>query len=89
MHKITKVLLVSAITNIFLSIIKVVFGVVGKSKALIADGIHSFSDLATDLIAIFGSFLSLKPADKEHPLVHGKVENITSQNISNNIKTLR
>ncbi len=78
MHKITKVLLVSAITNIFLSIIKVVFGVVGKSKALIADGIHSFSDLATDLIAIFGSFLSLKPADKEHPFGHGKVEYITS-----------
>lgn len=78
MHKVTKVLLVSSITNIFLSIIKVTFGFIGKSKALIADGIHSFSDLATDLIAIFGSFLSLKPADKEHPFGHGKVEYITS-----------
>ena len=78
MHKVTRVLLVSSITNIFLSIIKLIFGFIGKSKALIADGVHSFSDLATDLIAIFGNFLSLKPADKEHPFGHGKVEYITS-----------
>ncbi len=74
----TKVLLVSLITNIFLSIIKFVFGVIGKSNALIADSVHSFSDLATDLIAILGNKLALKPADKEHPFGHGKVEYITS-----------
>ena len=74
----TKVLLVSSITNIFLSIIKLLFGIIGKSSVLIADGIHSFSDLSTDIIAILGNKLALKPADKEHPFGHGKTEYITS-----------
>ena len=78
MNKVTKVLLVSSITNIFLSIIKLIFGFIGKSSALIADGIHSFSDLSTDIIAILGNKLALKPADKEHPFGHGKTEYITS-----------
>ena len=78
MNKITKVLLVSSITNIFLSIIKLIFGFIGKSSALIADGIHSLSDLSTDVIAILGNKLALKPADKKHPFGHGKTEYITS-----------
>lgn len=76
--KITKVLLVSSITNIFLSIIKILFGFIGKCNALIADGIHSLSDLSTDLVAILGNHLSLKPADKKHPFGHGKTEYLTS-----------
>lgn len=78
MNKITKVLLVSSITNIFLSIIKIIFGFIGKCSSLIADGIHSLSDLSTDVIAIIGNKMSLKPADKEHPFGHGKTEYITS-----------
>lgn len=78
MNKVTKTLLVSSITNIFLSIVKIIFGLIGKCSTLLADGVHSFSDLSTDLIAIFGNILSLKPADKEHPFGHGKVEYITS-----------
>ena len=76
--KIPKVLLVSSITNIFLSIIKILFGFIGKCNSLIADGIHSLSDLSTDVVAIFGNYLSLKPADKKHPFGHGKTEYITS-----------
>lgn len=76
--KITKVLLVSSITNIILSIIKIIFGFIGKCNALIADGVHSLSDLSTDLVAIIGNHLSLKPADKKHPFGHGKTEYITS-----------
>lgn len=73
-----KVLLVSFFTNIFLSLIKVIIGFIGKSSALISDGVHSFSDLITDVVAIFGSSLSMKPADNEHPYGHGKLEYITS-----------
>ena len=76
--KITKVLLVSSITNIFLSIVKILFGFIGKCNALVADGIHSLSDLSTDFVAIFGNHLSLKPADKKHPFGHGKTEYLTS-----------
>lgn len=73
-----KVLLVSFFANIFLSLIKIIIGFIGKSSALISDGVHSFSDLITDVVAIFGSYLSMKPADKEHPYGHGKLEYITS-----------
>ena len=73
-----RVLLVSFFANIFLSLIKVIIGFIGKSSALISDGVHSFSDLITDVVAIFGSSLSMKPADKEHPYGHGKLEYITS-----------
>lgn len=76
--KITKVLLVSSITNIFLSIIKILFGFIGKCNALVADGIHSLSDISTDFVAIFGNHLSLKPADNKHPFGHGKTEYLTS-----------
>lgn len=63
--------------NLFLSIVKIIIGWVGASSALIADGIHSFSDLATDSVAIFGSKYALKPADKEHPFGHGRIEYLT------------
>ncbi|MCI8545415.1 MAG: GNAT family N-acetyltransferase [Bacilli bacterium] len=82
MDKVTKVMGVSIITNIFLSIVKIITGLIGKSSALIADGIHSFSDLSTDFIAIIGNYLSRKPADEKHPYGHGKIEYITSIIIS-------
>ncbi len=78
MYKITKVMVISFITNAFLSLIKIIFGFLGASSALIADGVHSFSDLSTDVIAILGDFFSRKPADKKHPYGHGKLEYLTS-----------
>ena len=78
MYKITKVMVISFITNAFLSLVKIIFGFLGKSSALIADGVHSFSDLSTDVIAILGDFFSRKPADKKHPYGHGKLEYLTS-----------
>ena len=63
MDQVTKVMSISMITNIFLSIIKIIAGILGGSSALIADGVHSFSDLSTDLVAVVGNYLSKKPAD--------------------------
>lgn len=82
MDKITKVMITSVITNIILSISKIIAGIFGKSGALIADGIHSFSDLSTDFVAMIGNHLSKKPADEKHPYGHGKIEYITSIIIS-------
>jgi len=73
----TKALFRSFFANLFLSVIKVITGIFGKSSALVADGIHSFSDLATDAVSIFGNHYALKPADKEHPFGHGKIEYLT------------
>lgn len=81
MKKASSVMLVSFFTNFLLSIIKVIIGFIGKSSALIADGIHSFSDLVTDVVAILGSFFSEKPEDKEHPYGHGRLEYLTSVGI--------
>ena len=78
MEKVTKVLVKSLIVNVLLTLTKFVFGIIYKSKVLVADGIHSLSDLATDVVSIYGSKLSLKPADNEHPYGHGKIEYLTS-----------
>lgn len=78
MNNISNIMKVSFITNFLLSLFKVIGGMLGKSSALIADGIHSFSDLLTDIIAIFGSGFSNKPADLKHPYGHGKLEYLTS-----------
>ncbi|MDD3453058.1 MAG: cation diffusion facilitator family transporter [Bacilli bacterium] len=78
MHKETKTMLVSFFTNLCLSSIKIITGIIGKSNAIIVDGIHSFSDLTTDVIAIIGNIMSKKPADIKHPYGHGKIEYITS-----------
>ena len=68
----------SIITNSFLSVIKIVTGIIFSSGALLTDGIHSLSDLFTDLVAIVGNILARKPADEEHPYGHGKIEYLTS-----------
>lgn len=78
MKHITKIIRISIFTNFFLAIIKFVFGLLGKSSALVADGIHSFSDLSTDLVAFFGNRFASKPADEKHPFGHGKLEYLTS-----------
>ncbi len=78
MNKITKVMMNSIITNSFLSVIKIVTGIIFSSGALLTDGIHSLSDLFTDLVAIVGNILARKPADEEHPYGHGKIEYLTS-----------
>lgn len=57
---------VGAIVNLALTIAKVVFGIIGQSHALIADGVHSLADLSTDLMVWFAAKYSNQPADKEH-----------------------
>ena len=82
MDRIMKVMISSIIVNTLLSLLKIIFGFISKSGALIADGIHSLSDLLTDFFAIFGNFMAKKPADLEHPYGHGKIEYLTSIGIS-------
>ena len=69
-----KASIIGAIVNIILAIAKLVFGVIGQSQALIADGIHSFSDLATDAMVLFAAKRSSADADEDHPYGHGRIE---------------
>jgi len=57
-----------------LTIAKVIFGIIGQSHALIADGVHSLADLSTDLMVWFAAKYSNQPADKEHPYGHARIE---------------
>jgi len=64
--------------NIVLVAIKVLSGFVFNSVALIADGVHSISDLLSDVFVILGMRHSGKPADDDHPFGHGKFEYVLS-----------
>jgi len=60
--------------NIVLSVVKVAIGLSAASLALIADGIHSLSDLATDVAVLLGLRLGSKEPDQCHPYGHGRAE---------------
>jgi cation diffusion facilitator family transporter len=77
--KIRSVTLWGAFLNIFLMILKIVAGLLIRSSALIADGVHSLTDLATDLVILLGVRLSSRPADETHPYGHRKFDTIASQ----------
>jgi cation diffusion facilitator family transporter len=64
--------------NIFLVIVKIISGLVFNSVALIADGVHSISDLMSDIFVLLGIRHSIKPADEDHPFGHGKFEYVLS-----------
>jgi len=65
-------------TNVVLSAIKTVFGVLGHSPALLAEGINSISDVAYYVVASIFVRLANKPADTEHPYGHRQLESIAS-----------
>lgn len=65
---------ISLIANILLAILKISVGFIAGSKALIADGFHSVSDMASTLIVLISINLSETPADKDHPYGHEKAE---------------
>jgi cation diffusion facilitator family transporter len=73
-----QVTLVGALKNTILGILKVVLGILGNSHALTADGIHSFSDLLTDILVLFASRWGCQEADSNHPYGHQRIETAAS-----------
>jgi len=67
---------VGAVINLLLTVIKIIIGVLGHSPALVADGIHSLSDLLTDVMVVWASKHGSKQADEDHPYGHGRIETI-------------
>ncbi|OGT29702.1 MAG: hypothetical protein A3E87_08600 [Gammaproteobacteria bacterium RIFCSPHIGHO2_12_FULL_35_23] len=66
--------LIGAAVNLLLSIVKILFGWLGHSTALIADGIHSFSDLVTDFLVLYASKAGSHGPDADHPYGHERIE---------------
>ena len=77
--KINSITIWGMVINIILSAIKILAGSIVRSVALIADGIHSLSDLVTDVAVLVSSKAARRPADISHPYGHGKIETIGTQ----------
>ena len=69
-----KVTVVGALVNLMLSIVKIIGGYFGQSAALLADGIHSLSDLISDAMVMFAIKHGSQPADEDHPYGHARIE---------------
>ena len=69
---------IGIIVNIILAILKAIGGFLSGSRALLADALHSASDIVSSVVILFAVKIANKPPDKEHPYGHGKAENIAS-----------
>lgn len=69
---------VGIIVNTILAIMKGIAGFISGSRALLADALHSTSDIVGSIVILFGVRIAARPPDKEHPYGHGKAENIAS-----------
>ncbi len=76
--KVKKVLLIILIANFIVSFTKIIIGISIKSASMTADGFHSFSDGASNIVGIIGVSMASKPKDKKHPYGHKKFEIIAS-----------
>jgi cation diffusion facilitator family transporter len=78
-HKIVKkVTITGAVVNALLATSQIVFGIIGQSQALLADGFHTLSDLLSDFVVLFAIKQSSLAADENHPYGHGRIETLAT-----------
>ena len=70
--------IVGIICNLVLSIIKITVGAISGSVSILADGFNNLSDMASSVITMIGIKLANRPADKEHPFGHGRMEYLSA-----------
>lgn len=68
--------------NLMLSALKFILGYFGRSQAVVADAVHSLSDMGTDLLILLGAKFWSAPADERHPYGHQRVETVVTLCIS-------
>lgn len=78
MGLIYKVTWVGLAVNVILAGLKLAAGWFGHSRALVADGVHSLTDLATDVALLLGARYWSAPADENHPHGHGRIETLVT-----------
>ena len=76
--KIYKVTAVGSVVNVALTVFKFVAGILGRSSAMVADAVHSLSDLVTDAIIFIFVRAASKPVDRSHEYGHGKFETLAT-----------
>lgn len=72
-----KAVTVAIVGNCFMTVLNIAIGLLSGSYALVSEGAHTLSDVATSIIAYIGFRIGQKPADDEHPLGHGRAEAIS------------
>lgn len=77
-REVRKVTLVGSVVDLVLGVVKILIGITAQSQALVADGVHSLSDLGTDFMVLFAAKHSHREADAEHPYGHGRIETVTT-----------
>lgn len=77
-----KVTIVGFFVNLILTAAKLTAGILGKSTAMVADGVHSLSDFATDIVVLAFVNISGKDSDNDHRYGHGKFETFATLIIS-------
>jgi cation diffusion facilitator family transporter len=70
--------IVGVVLNVILAISKIIIGTLISSIGVVADGINNFADTASSMITLIGFKMSSKPADKNHPYGHGRLEYIAA-----------
>jgi cation diffusion facilitator family transporter len=73
-----RVTLIGVLVNTLLILLKIAAGIFGKSQALIADAVHSVSDLFTDAMVLIGLRIGRKAPDEGHPFGHARIETLVS-----------
>lgn len=68
--------------NILLCVIKITIGVITASMSIVADGLNNLSDMGSSVITVLGFRLAGKPADKDHPFGHGRIEYMSALLVS-------
>lgn len=72
------ILAIILVANLLVAAAKVILGLIIKSTSMTADGFHSVSDGASNVIALIGIYFAFKPEDEDHPYGHYKVETIAA-----------
>jgi cation diffusion facilitator family transporter len=73
-----KVTLIGSVIDLLLGVLKIVVGFTSHSQALVADGLHSLSDLVTDVFVIYAAKHAHREADEDHPYGHGRIETVAT-----------
>lgn len=73
-----RVTLIGSVVDLLLGIAKIFIGFIAQSQALIADGVHSLSDLVTDVAVLYAAKHSHQEADEDHPYGHGRIETVVT-----------
>lgn len=81
-RQIKKVTLWGALVNILLTVGKLLAGIFGRSAAMMADGVHSLSDLLSDAVVLIFTHISSKGKDRNHSFGHGKFETLATLIVS-------